>query len=728
MVYEVIVDIAAGDVDRIFDYTAPFSVEIGTRVLVPFGRRQLEGFVIGTKEKSSYETKDIILKLDEFPAVPSELLSLMRYLVEYRNFRYIDCLRLFIPQAMRGGRVKAQTREYLSLKAGFDANAYLAALKKNATAKRDIILFLTEKEVEEARILRSIYAPSAVSALLKEGVLVRSETERLRKPYLGMSLRGQRVTLTAEQSEVVKRIEEGTEQNYLLHGVTGSGKTEIYLTLIESALAAEKTAIMLVPEISLTPQMLSVFRGRFGDKVSLLHSGLSDGERYDEWRRLRRGETKVALGARSAIFAPVENIGIIIIDEEHDGSYQSESNPRYRTEDVAKKRAELNGAKLVLGSATPSLGTYQNAAEGNYVLLKLKKRVKDRPMPDFNIVDMRRELREGNFSMFSRALLASLKKTIEENNQAMLFLNRRGYSSFIRCRACGYVPRCSHCEVSLTYHKDVDKLVCHYCGAVYNPISECPVCDNKELGEGRIGTERVEEELLKLFPNVKVLRMDNDTTAKKDAYLKILTAFSKGEAQILVGTQMIAKGHDFPDVTLVGILDADMALYFPDYRANERTFQLITQVAGRAGRELKAGEVVMQTYNPNHYVFRFAERYDYEGFYERERAVREATGFPPFTQIVRVLITSGSDQKGGDVTRAFLKKMRVLKAEYPTEFLRVQAMHAPVKRISDRYRYQVVMFLDCGADGLLKKIYLEADKLKERDVAAYIEINPQQMM
>ena len=534
------------------------------------------------------------------------------------------------------------------------------------------------------------------------------------------------ITLTAQQKNAVDTIM-NNDGVFLLHGVTGSGKTEVYMAVISEIIKQGKTAIMLAPEISLTPQMLSVFRERFGNRVGLMHSALSDGERFDEWLRLLKGEAVIALGARSAIFAPLQNVGAIIIDEEHDTSYISESNPRYFTEDIAKYRTKYNNCKLILGSATPSLGTYQKAKDKEYTLITLNKRVNHREMPDMEIIDMRQEVRAGNNNIFSRKLLLELEHTIKSGNQVMLFINRRGFSSFVRCRQCGYIPVCQSCDISLTYHKDDNQLKCHYCGQQYYMLTECPKCHSAHLAKGRIGTERVVEEVQKLFPEVKVLRMDFDTTSSKDSYAEILSAFGRKEAQVLVGTQMIVKGHDFKDVTLVGVLDADLSLYFSDFRSNENTYQIITQVAGRAGREKKAGKVVIQTYNPHHYVFRFAKNYDYLGFFDKESNIRETTKFPPYSKIVRILIRSKDEEKALIAARKCYNLMRELKPEQK-EIFRVKAMRAPLKKLRSEYRFQVVVWIEKDGDNeALKKLYEIAAKISEKNVVTFVEINPTQM-
>lgn len=722
MIYEVIVDISNGEVDKVFDYASEKDYEVGTRVKVPFGKITTEGFIIGKKKKTEVKTKEIIEKSDDFCAIIPEMIDLVKYMKENKNLRLIDTIRLCVPNKLRGNNVRELKKNFVTLEADFEIA--ISAIRKNS-AKQYAVLERLKNGGEYESVLNAEYGASAVKSLLEKGLIRKEAVAVRRTPYEGFVIQKAPVVLTEEQQKAKEIIEKN--QATLLHGVTGSGKTEVYLSLIQDALQEGKTAIMLVPEIGLTPQMLGIFRARFGEKVAILHSGLSDGERFDEWLRLLKGEAKVALGARSAIFAPVKNLGVVIIDEEHDSSYVSESNPRYFTHEVAEFRRKYNGARLVLGSATPSLETYKKAMDGVYALAELPNRVHKNPLPDMEIVDMRKEIRAGNNGLFSRLLLNELDDCIAQNNQAMIFINRRGFASFLRCKVCGYIPKCTDCEVSLTYHKEDDRLKCHYCGKQYHTLSACPNCGNTHLNLGRIGTETVVEEIGKLYPNVSVLRLDNDTTSTKNSAADILNTFREKKAQILVGTQMIVKGHDFSDVTLVGVLDADLSLYYADYRSNENTFQLITQVAGRAGRDQKPGKVVIQTYNPHHYVFGFASRYDYKGFYKKESNVRETTAFPPYSKIVRVLVKSENEEKALAAARNCYNLMRDTKMEHPGLF-RVQAMRAPITKISNEYRFQVVVWLKVEQEEeILPLLYQNADKVNQRGVVTFVEVNPTQM-
>ncbi len=730
MVYEVIVDIGASDVDRIFDYGSPYAVPIGSRVLVPFGRRQVEGFVLGTKEHSNYDVKDIIMVLDETPSIIPEMLELTKTLVKKYAFRYIDALRLFVPPKLRGGRVRIKTLDYYRCIDELTHAEAIAKIRSNAVKQREIIDYLYANGEADGSTIRKSFSGVALAGLVQSGIIIREDREISRIPYKKLLNRVKEVVLTDEQQKAIDTIIDGKEERYLIHGVTGSGKTEVYLNVIERVLKEGKTAIMLIPEISLTPQMVGLFRGRFGDTVGILHSGLSDGERYDEWRKILLGKARVALGARSAVFAPIKNIGVIIIDEEHDGSYISDREPRYTTEEIALLRVQYNNAKLVLGSATPSLESYQRGVDGVTKLITLRQRANGKQMPELRVVNMGDEMRRGNSGSFSVELLARLRETIDRGEQAMIFLNRRGYASFLECHSCGWVAHCPHCEIPLTLHKESGSLVCHYCGSKFRAVDTCPTCNHTHLTRGKKGTEKIVEELQSHFRDTTILRMDNDTTTTKDAYEEILGAFSRGEAQILVGTQMIAKGHDFPNVTLVGIIDADQSLFLPDFRSVERTFQLITQVAGRAGRENKPGLVILQAFSTRHYVFRYAEFYDYEGFFKKESSLRKVTQFPPFSRMIRILVTSEWQAKAQDGAYQIHEKLCKYK-EDKGGIIRIKFMNAPIGRINDKYRSQVILLCqEASYDDVIDEVYrvTRAFNQEKKETVAHVDTNPQQMM
>ncbi len=732
MFAEVIVDVLNSETDKVFDYKIPnnLKIEEGTRVLVSFGNRKIEGYVIKIKQNSNVKEeklKEIICNIDDFVAILPEMLKLKDYMVKRYNLRVADVLRLFIPSEMRSGKVKPIFKTYCKLNKSYNLDEFANSLKKNATKQMSFILFLKENNVADITFLNKEFGSQTVKKFIELGIIKTFKEEIDRRPQI-IERNQEKFEHTLEQKRAIENVKLNENNTYLLHGVTGSGKTEVYMTLIEKVLESGKTAIMLVPEISLTPQIMFNFKNRFGENVALLHSGLSAGERYDEWRRLRCGKAKVAVGARSAIFAPLENVGIIIIDEEHDSSYSSESNPRYKTVEVADFRAKYNDCPLLLGSATPSISSYYNTEIGKYTLLELPTRANGKDMPKIQIVDMLSEIRNGNSGIFSNALKDELFRCVEEKKQAMLFLNRRGYTSFMMCRNCGYVAKCTDCDVSLVYHKDEEKLKCHYCGKRFKALTLCPECGSAEIKQGAIGTQRVVSELKEMFPNVKILRMDNDTTKNKNSHQKILEEFSSSHPSILVGTQMIAKGHDFPDVILVGIIDADQSLYQSDYRSPERAFALITQVSGRAGRKDLEGKVILQTYNPKHYVYKFASNYNYKAFYEKEINLRQTTKFPPFTTIVRILISSDKEEIARDTIRSVYNDLADVYNNYKEDFYYFNAMKSPVGKIKNKIRYQILMrFTKSKEDVIMEKIYGVVDKYKCSKTSIFVEIDPQSL-
>ena len=728
MVASVIVDISTSEIDRIFEYLVPSGMQVrkGDRVLVPFGNKTIEGFCIDLKDSpdTSRELKEIKDRLDPYSAITEEQLELAKFMRARYYIRHVDCLRLFIPSKLRGGRVRELKRQYVCLA---QDRPYEQLLEEAATPARRAVVERLKEGGEFLSRLTSEVSASCVNTLIKHGILIKTDREIMRSPLGYETQKSALPLLRPAQQAALETILSMQRRVALLYGVTGSGKTEVYMRCIAKALQEGKTAIMLVPEISLTPQTLKIFRSRFGDIVAMLHSGLSDGERFDEWRRIITGDAKVVVGARSAIFAPLKNVGVIIIDEEHDSSYVSESNPRYITADIAKWRAEYNDGKVILGSATPSIESFLLAKRGQYELVRMDERISGN-MPDMHIVDMKQEIISGNNGIFSAELTASLKDTVARGEQAMIFLNRRGHSSFVMCKKCGYTAKCTDCDITLTYHSADNKLKCHYCGKRYKMLDCCPECGSREIRYGKIGTQRVVEELKKIFPDINILRMDNETTATKTAYLDILGAFASGEAQILVGTQMIAKGHDFPNVTLVGILDADMSLYFSDYRSAERTFQLVTQVAGRAGRAAKLGKVILQTYSPNHYVFRFAARYDYDGFFDKENNTRLVSDFPPYTTIMRIMMSGADEDKVIECAKAIYLKIKPLKDKYDYDIVYMQAMKSPVGKIENKFRYQILLrFKRVRERNIIADAYKAMEEGKTKGVSVFAEINPQNL-
>ncbi|MGA9225361.1 MAG: primosomal protein N' [Mesobacillus sp.] len=570
------------------------------------------------------------------------------------------------------------------------------SLSAQASGQQAIIDFFLEhpEPVEQRLILTTLgISQASVNSLVKKGVLKVEELEVYRDPYAEREFaRKTALTLTVEQekaiSPILSSIENEQHEVFLLYGVTGSGKTEIYLQSIQEVLNNGKEAIVLVPEIALTPQMVTRFKERFGDYVAVMHSGLSAGEKYDEWRKIQRKEVKVVVGARSAIFAPFENLGIIIIDEEHETSYKQEENPRYHARDVAIQRAKTYNCPVVLGSATPSLESFARAQKGRYTLLSLPKRMNNQALPTVEIVDMREELRTGNRSMFSVKLFEKLKDRIEKKEQTVLFLNKRGHSSFVMCRDCGYVMNCPHCDITLTYHRYNEQMKCHYCGHEDRVPTICPECNSEHIRYFGTGTQKVEEELNKLLPEARVIRMDVDTTGRKGSHERLLTAFQEGQADILLGTQMIAKGLDFPNITLVGVLSADTMLHLPDFRSSEKTFQLLTQVSGRAGRHQLPGEVVIQTYTPEHYSVELAGTQDYDLFYQQEMMVRKVHQYPPFYFISLVTVSHGELMKVVSVTE---KVAKFISSRLSKEAVVLGPVASPIPRINDRYRYQCLI-------------------------------------
>ena len=718
MFAQVIVDIAHSQVDKVFEYSCPPETKVGCRVKVPFGGRIIEGFVIGLSETSAFaaeKIKPVTSVYDELPALVPECFSLMENIAERYRVPKAASLRLFLPSEMRLGKVNETYIKRIKF-TGAEPN-----LSKVAKKQAEALAELKEKDDLEYVPLTKKYGSGAVNALVEKGAAEIYKVKRNRTPAYAEGDASVKV-LTPDQRGAVEYIENSPYRVNLIHGVTGSGKTEIYLNIIADKLKEGKSAIFLVPEISLTPQMLAQLRARFGGQAAILHSGLSAGERFDEWWRLRSGEAKIAIGARSAIFAPLENIGAIIIDEEHDSSYRSETAPRYSTVDIARLRAEYNGCKLILGSATPSVESYIEATEGRYGLVTLTERINGRPLPEIIIADMRREVKRGNPSNLSRALREELDETLSKGNQAIIFINRRGYSQTVICTDCGYVAKCENCDVSLTYHSEENCLKCHYCGARYHMLSACPQCKGTHLRYSGTGTQRVVEELSRLFPSARIIRMDNDTVSGKDGHYKILKQFAEKKADILVGTQMIAKGHDFPAVTLVGILDADMSLHFSDYRSGERTFQLITQVAGRSGRAGDKGKVVLQTYSPENYILRFAVQYDYKSFFENEVKMRKAALYPPYSLICRVMVVAEKDDKALEALKNVFFAIDKIRAEDPGDFIFFNKMHSPIKRIQNKVRYQVLARLRTQKH--LKQIYDIAVECTTPDALVYVEENP----
>ena len=743
---QVIVDIASEDVDRVFTYRVPkgMALEPGMRVHVPFGRMQrLEGIVvkmIDTCDLPASRVRDVTDTLEDYPAVLPGLLELAQQIKASSFCTLAQALRLMFPAQMRGERISAKKREYAVLTVDPAVREQVAVSQSRAPKRAQVLRALMgaeggEMPVEQLRREIGDCRPM-LTALCRMGYVRLEQREAMRSPYGAMEkLAANDPKLTAQQQEVLSRLLPAVEAGrgaFLLYGVTGSGKTEVFIRAVRRAAQLGKTAIVLVPEIALTPQMVMWFRSRFGEDAAVLHSRLSPGERYDEWRRIRRGDVRVVIGARSAIFAPLENIGLIIVDEEHEQSYIADNTPRYDARELARLRCEREGAVLLLASATPSMRSFAMAGRGDLTLLEMLRRVNNRPMPQVHIVDMREELKAGNRSVFSGALLSGLKGCLDAGKQAILFVNRRGYSTFVSCRSCGYVVTCPQCDVSMTYHSSEHVLRCHYCGQEAPVPSVCPECASPYIKYFGVGTQRVEEEVRRHFPDVPVLRMDNDTTRTKDAHETLLSAFRRGEARILVGTQMIAKGLDFPDVTMVGIIAADAMLKLPDYRSAERTFQLLTQVAGRAGRADSPGEVYLQTYDPEHYAVEAASRQDYRAFYEEEMRRRKRALYPPYTLIARLLYESDREE---DAQREAQSAMRQMEAFFERRvYLRkyvasLRVMACPIRRIKGKTRWEVALkIVDRPICQEAVGKMSEIAQIPLENVSCICQVNPSSMM
>ncbi len=668
MYADVIVDISSGQLDKTYQYSIPerlaAAAVVGAPVVMPFGHGRREGYIVGLSEEPKIEVgriKPILAVKEHGQVIESQMIALAYYIRENFGATMNDALRTVLPVKQTVRRVIKKT---VVLVAGADVagDALALAVRRKYVAKERLLRELMRgKELSFETVTKELgVSPATVQALAREGIVKVREQESYRDPLAGMLKlagggRGQEAvpaglsSLNEGQRHIRDRITAdflaGIHKTYLIHGVTGSGKTEVYLSVIEEVVRTGRQAIMLIPEIALTYQTLLRFYKRFGRRVSILHSRMSAGERYDQSLRAKNGEIDIMIGPRSALFTPFPRLGLIILDEEHEGSYKSEMPPKYHAREVAIERARLCGASVVLGSATPSLKAYELARRGEYTLFTLKGRaVPGARMPAVTVVDLREELTAGNRTIFSRALQEKMGERLAGGQQAMLFLNRRGYAGFVSCRSCGHVMKCPHCDISMTEHGD-GMLVCHYCGERQKKPSTCPVCGSKYIAGFGTGTQKIEEGVKKLFPGARVLRMDADTTKKKESYEKILSAFSGGQADILVGTQMIVKGHDFPNVTLVGILAADLSLNSGDYQAAERTFSLLAQAAGRAGRGNLPGEVVIQTYQPDHYAVKAAAAGDYEGFFGKEMAYRRAFLYPPVSHVLAVLVLSAKEER-----------------------------------------------------------------------------------
>ncbi|RSL31278.1 primosomal protein N' [Salibacterium salarium] len=803
MYAKVIVDVAASQTNKAFDYLIPEDlqglIQPGMRVTVPFGPRKIQGFVWKVTENTELaRVKPIAEMLDPYPVLTQELLQLGEWLALETVCFLITAYQSMIPSAIR-----AKPKKMLQLKvdeknlppdlqtifsgeksidwADAVKNETALPLLKKAVQNEDIEVEYLLKDQTKKKMVRTIRmcpnthekdfqeilgnrakkqvqfmnwfaanlpnAPVAIptvieqagvsinviQSLIKKGLLLEEEIEEYRDPYDDQQFdQPTRPNLTDQQRHVLNPINTSVTKSsyepFLLRGVTGSGKTEVYLRSIETVLEKGEEAIVLVPEISLTPQMVERFKERFGSQVAVLHSALSSGEKYDEWRKVHRKEVKVAVGARSAVFAPFENLGIIIIDEEHEGSYKQEDHPRYHARQVALWRGEYHRCPVILGSATPSLESFARASRHVFTLLELPDRVNKVAMPEVDVIDMRDELKKGNRSAFSELLLEKIQDRLEKKEQIVLFLNRRGYSTFVICRNCGFTASCPHCEITLTYHHSGRNLKCHYCGYNEPMMNTCPECESEHIRFFGTGTQKVQEEITNLLPEARVIRMDVDTTSRKGSHAKLLQSFRNGEADILLGTQMIAKGLDFPKITLVGVLAADTMLHLPDFRAPERTFQLLTQVSGRAGRDKLLGEVVVQTYTPDHYSIQHAKTHDFKAFSLEEMGQRKRGGYPPYYYITLVTIAHEDITK---VIKTADKIASYLKQTLSPETKILGPTVSPIARIKDRYRYQCMIKYKNEPEliNILNDIHFRYQKeMVNEQLSISIDMNPQMFM
>ncbi|MBR4718762.1 MAG: primosomal protein N' [Lachnospiraceae bacterium] len=738
----IIVNISHENLDRTFQYIIPGELEnnlgIGDYVSISFGpgNRIIKGYVLEITDTAVYDPeklKEIISVDTDSRFVEYKLIRLAYWMKQTYGSTMINALKTVLPikKIMKEKEEKSSIILNIPVE---EAREKLEQYERNLrTIARARLLkeLINEKQLDYRLVTAKLnISPATIRAMEKQEIIA-VEKKRVYRNTAGGEQQSNRITLNEEQSEaassIIRDYSAGIRKTYLIHGITGSGKTEVYMEVIDAVIKEGKQVIMLIPEIALTYQTVMRFYRRFGDRVSTLHSRLSDGEKYDQFERARKGEISIMIGPRSALFTPFDSLGLIVIDEEHESSYKSDNMPKYHAVKTAGKLAELHGASLILGSATPSLDSYYMAMRGEYGLFRLNKRIGDAKLPAVHLVDLREELREGNRSMFSRELKSLMEERLDRNEQIMLFLNRRGYAGFISCRSCGHVMKCPHCDVSLSEHLG-GKLICHYCGYETVMTGNCPECGSEMIGSMRAGTEKVEEAVKKMFPYASVLRMDADTTRQKDSYERILSAFANREADILIGTQMIVKGHDFPFVTLMGIIIADMSLNAGDYRAAERTFQLLTQAAGRAGRADAPGDVVIQTYNPEHYAVEAAAGQDYERFYNDEMAYRSLMGYPPAGHMLAILIESADEEAVDRYSKTLAEELNdvIIKGLHAQGSTLIGPVDASVKKINDIYRKVMYIKSVEGNELIFLKDQAEGycETYKDRNIRVTFDMDP----
>ena len=722
MVCECLVELEHVFIDKTFTYKINKEqlplLKVGMRVVVPFGKQTLEGFVLKIYENKDVslenKLKEIISIVDTYPILNEELLTLGKYISKTTLCSLMTSYQAMLPKALKAKKKVNMTPKYDTYIC-INYSMYNNDIKFNASQEKILELLKENKKVKK-EVLNKI-SVSSVNTLLKKNILLEEKEENYR--YNLINEEKIKFNLNEEQQKVYKEIFKfiNTNETFLLYGVTGSGKTNVYMKVIEDVIKNNKTAILLVPEISLTPQIIKRFTSYFSN-IAVLHSGLSDGEKYDEWRKINEGKVNIVIGARSAIFAPLKNIGVIIIDEEHSQTYKQENNPRYNAIDIAKERCKYHNCPLILGSATPSLESFARAKKNVYKLLELKNRYNNNTMPKVEIIDMNKEFKKAS-GYFSNTLIDQIKETLERKEQVILFLNRRGYSSFLTCSSCGYVEKCPNCDISLTYHKSSNMLRCHYCGYATKRKKLCPKCQ-EEFKDYGIGTEKVEEELKSLIKDAKIIRMDVDTTTTKNAHAKIINSFLEEKYNILVGTQMIAKGLDFPNVTLVGVLNADIGLNFPDFRSSEITFSLLNQVLGRSGRGNKEGKVLIQTFNPDHYAIAYTKNHDYLGFYNEEMKIRKILKYPPYYYICSIKIISKDYNLA---SKSSYDVVNYLKQNIKNEIILGPSV-CNVFKLNNNYRFQIIIKYKDVNNILEYLTNIEHHYFNKKDIKVEIDFNP----
>jgi primosomal protein N' (replication factor Y) len=717
MFAKVLVELKSKNISNTFTYKIIDKCEVGCRVLVPFGNRQLEGFVLEiTDELPDYEIKEIIKVIDENPVLNEELLSLGKYIKDTTLCSLISAYECMLPTALKaknGTFINKKNIKYLELNISFEE-----ALKNCKTNSQIAIVNLIDKCKKIEKKEATSISISSTNTLLKNNIIkeINEETYRYNKEIESKS---SKLKLSSEQLNAYNVIKENlnTTKTILLHGVTGSGKTEVYMQIIDKVISLNKEAIMLVPEISLTPQFVNKFISRFGKKVAILHSGLSNGEKYDEWRKIERKEVSIVIGTRSAIFAPFTNLGIIIIDEEHSDTYKQDNVPRYNAKEIADYRCKYHNCPLVLGSATPDLIDLAKAKKGIYELVEMNNRIGNSSLPQCFVVDMTEEMKKRN-PVISELLKEKINDRLNKKEQIILLLNRRGFSTFINCPSCGYVFKCPHCDITLTYHKSSNMLRCHYCNYAMYKKDNCPNCNNDDLTFLGLGTEKLEKEISAKFPNANIVRMDTDTTSKKGMHEKIIEDFQNHKYDILLGTQMISKGLDFPDVTLVGIINADTTLNIPDFKANQRTFELLYQTSGRAGRSDKPGEVIIQTFNPDNYTIKCVVENNYSKFYNYEMDIRKKLKYPPYYYLVSLKIASKDYEIA---SREATKVASYLKNNIDISSIILGPSTAAVFKTNNIYRFQII--IKYRYDDKLMKTLKDLQNIFNTNTKANLEID-----